>query len=294
MKKQVLTMLLVICVSGVALGTSHPRGAPNWDPLVWAHLVVEGQVLDVSEFETNLGDWGGASAQGPLDIPRRATRVRVRIDRILRGQFRGNMVTVTSLHEPPELFKPKAYVIFALFFNPTANHYLLRNTEGLVLLEGRRWIRQSDGTELSLESIHRRAHKMDLDNVAEQADLLVFGEIDAIRRNKRVENPNEGPAIVAEYDLKIEHVSKGEFSGDVITFTVPRMPLFPWMVPRLKTIAEGDQIFAALELRDFGYYPFAGYYGLLRLLGDGVQVDEAPYRLRRDDVQSAFGMKEVE
>ncbi|HET6349949.1 MAG TPA: hypothetical protein VFH88_12785 [Candidatus Krumholzibacteria bacterium] len=288
----VFAAVLTMTCTGTACATQS-MGNPYrfYDPLLWAHLVVRGEVLSITEAPSTSAEWGIRVGGQPYRIT--VETVVVRVSEVLKGQYVGGELPVavfSGRHYPqPNPIKVGDEVVLAVKLNGATHRYLLENYSGLLTRRGTEWQHPDPGTytymadkrALSWPEVEERVASMSAQNISEQADIIVSGTL------RSVSNDHEDQTTTASWKMSVDSVLKGNPPPGIEFSMAWKGKLPAWAVPIPMQASPGQKWLVFLRRSDDKYVPFAGLNGMLREDGERLIYDDSvEYPLSRKEVSS--------
>jgi hypothetical protein len=269
-----LILLLAVCGLGAArVGKVNQAN----DPLVNAHLIVEAVPETVELKSIYESDWGIRHG-GDTDLKLTFAFIRMRIEKVMKGLYHEDHITIVSHPFLAEYVTVGTPVIVCAYFNKHYENgcYFIRNMYGYLAKTGDTWIRQADRKVITRDAIDRIVEQTSPTSLTKAADLVVVGPIQDIVITEETDSIGR-PAQFTKWDLRVEQLLKGDIKGDHVEFVMMtgglNVPDWRTSIPR--HVNRGQTYIVFLKKADVGYIPFGGVNGFLRLKGDSVVLDDS-------------------
>lgn len=270
---KILAVLVLLNGNGDANAATGGSFAAE-DPLLWAHVIVRGEILDIEDGSTTLEEWGVVSAGETLVVG--IENVRVRVLETLKGASMPDTLVVSfrdSLHRPHA--RPYGIgneVLLAFYYNAAVDRYQLANYRGLFVREGDDWVHPDpsqfrysvDSRSLKYEEIRLRVESMGIASVTRSADLIVEAILTTVDESGDDEC----------WSLTVSKVLKGNYEAGQLGFCVRvRGGNRQVQIPRGAT--PGGRWLLFLAQAGGRFQPLKGKNGMLMLDGEVVLYDLA-------------------
>ena len=282
-------------------GIEIVRDPSAWDyaPLLYSDLVVRGSISSLSEADVSTADLWMDPPERRAKVPdMKRTMLFVSIDvaEVLRGPAvpsKQTFLVWDDLAEAKRAYRIGNEMIVCGYHHSILNTYYQTTPYGRYLREGDGWRTEetSRGRRLFADSeLRAKISSMALSIVAGEADLIVQGVIQSVAKGT-VYGPDSTSAELVSIDVRIEVVKKVRVDGDVVTVVALTRGLYlpAWRAHVPRDYAIGQRWLCFLKRNEFGWFPFAGTNGFLRVEQDGYVYDErTPYWLSKDRIESAI------
>lgn len=266
-----LLTAFVLLLAGPLQVAATQNGSPleKVDPLLWAPLVVRGEITQLTEEPSSFQEWG---ITGSISVHKLVVQtIDLRVEDIIKGSWKNDQVNVAffkSLWGPDaQPYKIGSRVILAVYYNSNAGKLHLRNPIGLFVQDGGKWTRSSDRWQplqdadrsMPLQQIEQRVRSTSPEAIAERAELIIVGRITAAERAESGEE-------LSRWTLQVSEVLKGTSNAPSVDFCmVTRGSIPAWAVPVARDLQQGDTCVVFLTRRDEYWIPFAGANGMLEI-----------------------------
>lgn len=280
-----LSIIFLICnVVSATQTPSHLNSAAIYVPLEDSHLIVRGQIVNVTVERKTLGEWGAVeqddrAALWPIDI----ASITVLVRETLKGTWKFDEITFHTrgkgdlftegremiicarkrMHNGSEIWTAGEHL--GLYSRSKGNRWTLVTTDAA--------LRASE--TLSYEALVGRIRHVDLPNVVAASDIVAKGVIASVEEASYSSSDGRAGKLT-RYTLRVEELLKGSSTSGLIEFVVPHIdasyvPSWTRLVP--VGISKGQEWYVFLRMGDLGAYAFAGPNSLLLLDGNRLVFD---------------------
>jgi hypothetical protein len=293
-----VVMVLLLSLSGSpACGSQSIGGSYRYyDPLLWAHLIVTGEVLAVTTSQSTTEAWGMTVSGGPTPIG--IETVRIRVDSILKGVHDGGELSIamfSGLHgNKPTPVSVGSEVLIAAFFNKKAGCYQLRNYSGLFLKDGNSWAHPdpslydyfADQRKMTKTAVETRVSSVAPDNLAREADIILIGTLRSISKKPQAASGS----LEISWTMDIDSLLKGDYPNPSIEFSMLNGGRLPdWAVPVPQGASGGEKWIVFLTRQGNRLIPFAGLNGMLKVEGRSLIYDSTvEYKVSRESLEAVI------
>jgi hypothetical protein len=278
-KLSILALIMaVFTLAAISRASTIGKIQLHTDPLVYGHLVISGEVVAIDYTEASLAEWGIEPKEAVQDIKRDVAVLRIAVNRVLKGTSGLKEIEIAAFKSRIGSLELGQSAVLGTHYNRAYGKYILRGPEGLYVQDNRDWICQADQSAISFDEIVARVESARLEHVAGDAEVIVLAEV--LSKEVVARELKAGRGIFEDYRMKVRSVYKGDVNESVITISVLKTGDFvpEWRVPAPVKMAVGDVWYVFLQAREFGYYPFAGCNGLLKVDGENIIYDHRiPY-----------------
>jgi hypothetical protein len=258
------------------------------DDLIYADLVVEGEIVGMSDILVPHGDYFMSMPNGP-DLPFK--NIKFKVSRALIGEWEDDYVPLMALVSYGDSYNYDLEVgdkyIIALKLHPggkgvfSAKQYILRNDSARFLLVGDKFLRGSkrkpvqEGKISDLtSSIGQIKESRSVSTLTHAAEIIIRGVVTGV--SKEIEDSSCGEKIeYQDITVSITSLIKGDIKKDTVKVRmILRGRYFPEWRVKVPEVNDGEEWYLFLKWhQELGYYPFAGVNGMFRIEGNRIIRD---------------------
>jgi len=269
------------------VGSSELMRPGEWDftPLLYYELVVTGQIISVNSGDVSDADLSWASPELDARLSKYCTSVKY-VTLNVTSVLRGPLVSDVTIVVPLPMFE-KSYdtryvqgdtVLMSAIYHSRLKSYYLKDPYGKYTFRNGEWVCEntSRGTRtFSDEILRAKVKDMEIANVTKEAELIVIGTVKSHKKEK-IFGEDSTVAILVTVTLEVAEIKKGPVDGEEIAVNMITSGFYTpaWRTHVPKQMAVGQKWLAFLKRNEFGWYPFAGTNGLLRIEGEELIYDE--------------------
>jgi hypothetical protein len=250
------------------------------EPLLYAHLIFRGTVVDNWTDEATFLDWGiEAGGDRKFGI----VLVQCTVEEVLKGHYTEPDIILASATGMDKHFHNGKEVIVCARFNTHSGQYAVMNARSVFVRDNNLWVRQTSRDRtvfpeaLSLESVTNLVDRTRIPSITNEAELIIFGEVISKKRTHSiVEDGKSG--MLDEFTLRVDAVLKGDESpGSEVQFgTITGGSYSPyWRTYIPSDLRIGEKWYVFLKRGPMGYYPFAGANGMILFDGGALVYDRS-------------------
>ena len=290
--RAILTALtIVVTVARGASLVATTTVGPEYDSLLYAHLVVHGTIENVDVTYTTLADWGVKPTEWARTQSQKTLVLTIAVDEVLRGAIGDANVDVWAFESSFPNAAPGTDVFIAAFYNEPLGVYFIRNRGGVFTCDDDLCDRlDGEPDRLSAEQISAIIWPTKLEQVVSASELVVVGLVTKVE-NRTEEDPDGEKYGVEEITLDVTSVLKGQLDEPSVRFSMITVGFYnpAWRGPTPGRVYVGEVWYAFLRRSELGYCPVGGLNGLLLESDDGLKYGRvAPYERSKSAVQNVI------
>ena len=279
----VCVMVLNIISSAACNGQATIDVGDVLEDLLYADLVVEGEVCGISKIIVPHGDFLPSAPHGP-DLP--FAEICFKVKSVLVGDWQEEFVPLIGLISYTEgyhfdLEEGRRYILALRLHHGgggifATTRYILKQDSARFLLEKDTFTRGCKKRPMQkgmlgdlYAAIRKINERRSVEYMSKEAEVIVRGIIEDVRESYETSYSGEEYQL-QNVTLAVKSVLKGDIDEDVLAIKMilkgQYNPVWRTKVPEMN---RGEEWYAFLKCNDnIGYYPFAGVNGLFRVEGD--------------------------
>jgi hypothetical protein len=275
-------------VAPLVQGASSPsaNGLQASDPLLYAHVVIEGTVRDIANREVRMDELGITDLPGVGTVMK---EVKLEGLTVLRGLFDSPsiLIDLNAFDDfSPETLLGKRIILCGNWKQGLAR-YVVASSRSILIKTESGYVRERGSeviTDIALATLLESAKP---ESITREADLVMIGRVVGSEK-AQVDFESGQRTKVWKVNLDLERTLKGKAPGGRVSFVIIRGDYTPpWRGKTLSTFNPGERWLIFLAERDGLLVPVLGNNGVLLIDGENLIYDRAVrYPLSRSRVES--------
>jgi len=295
MKNIIFLVSIALTCGSAGCGIMPVKAATPFSamPLQTADVVVRGTIESFREATVRSADfWMLADGNPSIDSP--VVFVTMRVLEVLRGPAVASEWTF-MVYQPSDArsaYPIGSEMVICAYYHRRLDVYYHTAAASRYEKKGNIW-RSGLGTkEFSVtESALRQdiAH-VDIENIANDAQAIVEGVIESVDKSL-IYGPDSTVAELVTLSLRVERVEKGQVGDKQIKIVVITRGLYSpeWRRDVPSDYEIGQTWLCMLKRNDYGWYPFEGSNGFLRIEGSQlIYAERVPFWRSRKEIEKYF------